>query len=534
MNSADSQLLRLRELCLLYLDGDLAEEQVRELRECLENSDHGRQYYVEFMMLCSILRRHSNVSPVTVLREGIDDLLGESSLWEALAESEKTAAAVEVPRPVETEALEQAPGTSVPGIEKNRHKVSRLMLYTAISSITVLLLILGYVYTHPRQLPKIVATLENSFGAVWFDGSAIFEEGSELRVGPSHLSAGVAEILFDGGSYVVLQGPCEVDFEGINQLFLKCGRLSVTVEEGTDGFVVRTPTATIVDYGTEFGVKVDEGGQTEAHVFAGKVALRSGSDPVRAGESIMLTIGQAGLVDGMGRVKKIDFTQRHFVRRFLRRSKSWIEGLGVSGNADENEQFLFSDDFDDNEFDVGKWVQVDAENVNANGLSEASGVLRLNSGSYAMAAGDYEHFKMKGLVNPYSGVMGLFIRSDGTVGSGIRIEFWPGGIGGQWAENVLTIMSGDRSVTYANKGWPTGKFDYISAIFKWTVEDDGNTVRFLVEQVDNSSNRASISAAIPGKSEGGRILIGCDEWGSDATCWYDDVVISEIVSANDN
>ena len=38
-------------------------------------------------------------------------------------------------------------------------------------------------------------------------------------------------------------------------------------------FIVRTPTATVTDLGTEFGVEVSSEGDTEAQVFVGKVQI---------------------------------------------------------------------------------------------------------------------------------------------------------------------------------------------------------------------------------------------------------------------
>ena len=56
----------------------------------------------------------------------------------------------------------------------------------------------------------------------------------------------------------------------------------------------------MVDYGTEFGVTANAFGRTEAHVFTGKVELRSGSDPVRFDAAKSLVQGQAGRVDEAG------------------------------------------------------------------------------------------------------------------------------------------------------------------------------------------------------------------------------------------
>jgi hypothetical protein len=185
---------------------------------------------------------------------------------------------------------------------------------------------------------------------------------------------------------------------------------------------------------------------------------------------------------------------------------------------------VFGDDFNDGLLDADKWTRVDSRS-SARGLTESHNVLNTASGSYAMAVGEWPVFRMTGMASAYEGTMGMFIRSNGSSGMGVRLEFWAGGIGTEWEENVLTIMSGDRSVTYANMAWPGEEFDYLNTNFYWEVLDDGLTVSFTVEELSNSSNRAMISACLPGVGDGSKILLGCDEWGSSADCWYDDVCI---------
>lgn len=185
---------------------------------------------------------------------------------------------------------------------------------------------------------------------------------------------------------------------------------------------------------------------------------------------------------------------------------------------------VFSDDFNDGILDGGKWVRVDSR-VSARGLLESQNVLSTASGSYAMAVGEWPVFRMTGMASPYDGTIGMFVRSDGSAETGVRLEFWAGGIGSEWQENVLTIMSGDKSVTYANMAWPGEKFDYSNTNFYWEVLDDGLTISFTVEELGESSNRATISVDLPGVGDGTQILIGCDEWGSSGDCWYDDVCI---------
>ena len=47
-------------------------------------------------------------------------------------------------------------------------------------------------------------------------------------------------------------------------------------------FAVRTPTATVTDLGTEFGVEVDKQGDTTSHVFRGSVRLQVASGDGKA------------------------------------------------------------------------------------------------------------------------------------------------------------------------------------------------------------------------------------------------------------
>jgi len=52
------------------------------------------------------------------------------------------------------------------------------------------------------------------------------------------------------------------------------GRLTATVPSGATEFTVRTPTSEIVDLGTEFGVEVDEQGNSMAVVLSGRITAQ--------------------------------------------------------------------------------------------------------------------------------------------------------------------------------------------------------------------------------------------------------------------
>ena len=100
------------------------------------------------------------------------------------------------------------------------------------------------------------------------------------------------EITYDTGAKVILQGPVTYEVES-NGGYLSVGKLTGKLEKGNDearmtndeglrnssfvirpsSFVIRTPTATVTDLGTEFGVEVSRAGDTETHIFVGAVKI---------------------------------------------------------------------------------------------------------------------------------------------------------------------------------------------------------------------------------------------------------------------
>jgi hypothetical protein len=285
----------LEELILKEIDGQISEQEFATLCNCLRREPGMLDYYLEFISLCAGLLKPGEMSiPDDCLSVAED--IGQSALWLALAENERTAETIHIEKPVLRLPIHPVRPDIAP-----RQKVSRTALYTAIISTAALLLMSTYVVTHPRKSRDAVATLTGGSQAVWqqADGRA----GDDKRLythTPMLLVEGFAEITFDNQARIILQSPAEIEIEDYNQIFLRSGKLSASAPKTARGFVVRTPGASVVDYGTEFGVTANAFGRTEAHVFTGKVELRSGSDPIRFDAAKSLVQGQAGRVDEFG------------------------------------------------------------------------------------------------------------------------------------------------------------------------------------------------------------------------------------------
>jgi len=156
------------------------------------------------------------------------------------------------------------------------------------------------------------------------------------------LSSGLLEITYETGAKVILQGPVTYEADSRDGGFLSLGKLTARLEkewsavrgQGSEKvasgqwpvaseanpksqisnsqisnpqslipnplFAVRTPTATITDLGTEFGVEVDKRGGTVSHVFRGVVqvqAMTPRGEP--EGEALVLRENQSARVENV-------------------------------------------------------------------------------------------------------------------------------------------------------------------------------------------------------------------------------------------
>jgi hypothetical protein len=120
-----------------------------------------------------------------------------------------------------------------------------------------------------------VAQVTRVHQCVWAEDSEAVSEGTFLLAGQRLcLSEGLAEVVFGDRSRVLLQGPATLDAINANEAALRAGSLVANVPRGAEGFTVRTPTAKVVDLGTEFGVYVeDDGRMADVQVFQGEVEL---------------------------------------------------------------------------------------------------------------------------------------------------------------------------------------------------------------------------------------------------------------------
>jgi hypothetical protein len=162
---------------------------------------------------------------------------------------------------------------------RRRVKISRqLLIATAAIAAAVAVLVMRPAATpsQPEILTvPIAARLVDATNARWGDGRTLLL-GAAVPQGPLRLLSGAAQIAFESGALVTLNGPAEIEVLGSSRLFLRSGRIVPFVPPAATGFTVVSPTGEVIDLGTEFSVNVDASGRTEVYVLDGEVDVAQG------------------------------------------------------------------------------------------------------------------------------------------------------------------------------------------------------------------------------------------------------------------
>ena len=179
------------------------------------------------------------------------------------------------------------------------------------------------VIQRPQQAPQVIAAhITRTHQCVWVGNHSGVSINRSLTAGQLlELREGLVEITFTDGARALLEGPVTFHINSGNRGFLRSGKLVAYVPKGAEGFVIATPSATVIDLGTEFGVSVEQNGTTEACVFKGQVdvSIESTSEGqkkihrgVDAGKAVRVVATTNG--EPSPRIEPIAVTSTHFVR----------------------------------------------------------------------------------------------------------------------------------------------------------------------------------------------------------------------------
>ncbi len=242
MSLTDRETLELSELCHLLVEDRLSPEQQARLNRWLAESEDARGYYVRAMALSASLVHYAGEAHA----EAPDREVSVRRWWL-------------FSRPQVRWGLALAAGFAVMAV-----------LWVTLSPYR------SDGYDPGESVARITATHD----AVW--GASALAAGSYLHRGQAlELRSGFAEITFDSGAQIVLEGPARMDVGSAWDATLAHGSLRANVPEQAIGFLVRNSAVDVVDLGTEFSMVADEKGMTEVIVLRGEVEAnpRSSGEP---------------------------------------------------------------------------------------------------------------------------------------------------------------------------------------------------------------------------------------------------------------
>ena len=157
----------------------------------------------------------------------------------------------------------------------------------------------------PERSPRESAEMTSSAFAVLLTSSndaRWYEKPRQLTGQSLNLQSGTAEFRLAGGATISVSGPSHFQIDSPNSLILATGMVAADVPQQAIGFAIDTPSARVVDLGTQFDVRVDRNGAVLVNVRKGAVAVESASDKSTADESgrIIIQKGNRMFLDADG------------------------------------------------------------------------------------------------------------------------------------------------------------------------------------------------------------------------------------------
>jgi hypothetical protein len=312
----------LKRLVAELADGTLTDEQERRLAELLRQDADARAYYLDYMALLTSLQ-WEYATTASMSGDAMPAGVGPTA---------REAGADERARP---------PARRAPRGARPMHR-PWLPRAIAVASCAIALLVGGFIAwrhaavvpprPHPaagpedRDRPDIaagpargrtplgrgdaaIASLVDARNVSWAQGQAPIAVGTRLGPGEIRCTSGTLRLVFDAGALVTLEGPADLRVLSGMRIRAVRGRITARVDDRAKGFAIETPNTVVVDQGTEFGVEVDDSGQTGVVVFEGLVDLSppetaAGPAPIRRlAQGEALRVGRGG---GLSRIVAVE------------------------------------------------------------------------------------------------------------------------------------------------------------------------------------------------------------------------------------
>ena len=240
MNQSDQQWQAYREARDAALEGTASSEQIHQLEQFVLSSDEMKRDYAEHAHQVAALATEV-FSPSTAASNVGGPAAGSGSLDSA---------------------------------QRDDRKRSRLGTAVAVvASLAATILLTLAVSGNWRSAETGFAVIVDTERCQWGESSLPTSVDQRLGAGRMQLNSGIAKIRFPKVD-VTFEGPADFEIIDAKTCRLHRGRAYASVETGGEDFEIRTPTSTLIDRGTVFGVSVSPSGTSDLQVFEGQVDVK--------------------------------------------------------------------------------------------------------------------------------------------------------------------------------------------------------------------------------------------------------------------
>lgn len=254
MNSPASSDDRFQELWTDYLEGELDESGLAELRTLL-GGDHER-----LRQATELHQTHRMLGFLADEDRGGSEAFIRATMQKLPADSETFISQV-----VRTQQQH------VPVPQPRRRTVWLSPGLVALGAVAALVLASLFLWRE-QSSPSVVSSpvLITRLARAQFFGELNPQVDSAAQRGKDYiLTGGLAELKFPSGATAILEAPAVFRVLGDDLLAMDTGQCSVHAPPGAEGFRLETPASMVVDRGTRFSVRVNESSETEVQVIEG-------------------------------------------------------------------------------------------------------------------------------------------------------------------------------------------------------------------------------------------------------------------------
>ncbi|HYO24954.1 MAG TPA: FecR family protein [Lacipirellulaceae bacterium] len=165
-------------------------------------------------------------------------------------------------------------------------------------------------FSGPKESAGAIAEIVDERLVSWSSRTDAVTPDRRIGAGLVAIDSGTLTLRFRSGATVRATGPASLRVESDMLVRLDEGQATAHVPHWARGFTIETPSAEIVDLGTEFGVAARHDGQTDVIVFDGEVDLTPLPRRRGDGGQKRLTKGEAVSITTRGGVDRIVQIQR--------------------------------------------------------------------------------------------------------------------------------------------------------------------------------------------------------------------------------